>query len=211
VARCEAASSSLCFVFQSTNTIQLALRAQPEGQADNTDIITEWGKQISPETVKTIFDYPRPQMVRSSFTNLNGLWEFKATKDGEKPTFGLTLNETILVPFPVESCLSGLKDANDTNGVPPTYQHMWYRTTVSSDSFHATAGGRTLLHFGAVDWQSDVYVNGLWVGSNSGGYNSFWFDITEALSGGGDEEIFVVVYDPSSERVPPHLASPSLA
>lgn len=116
---------------------------QPEGGAANTDIITEWGKAITPESVKTVFEYPRPQMVRSSFTNLNGLWEFKASVDGEKPKFGETLNETILVPFPVESCLSGLKDMNDTNGVPPTYQHMWYRTTVAKDSFQATAGGKT--------------------------------------------------------------------
>ncbi len=174
---------------------------QPEGQANNTDIITEWGKKITPESVKTIFEYPRPQMVRSSFTNLNGLWEFKAVEAGTSTNgaFGKPLDETILIPFPVESCLSGLKDVNDTNGVPPTYQHMWYRTTVSSDQFKAVAGGRTLLHFGAVDWQTDVYVNGLWVGSNTGGYNAFSFDITEALSGsGGGEEIFVVVYDPSN-------------
>jgi beta-galactosidase/beta-glucuronidase len=155
--------------------------AQPEGQADNTDIITEWGKKITPESVKTVFEYPRPQMVRSSFTNLNGLWEFKAVEAGTSTNgaFGKTLNETILVPFPVESCLSGLRDVNDTNGVPPTYQHMWYRTTVSQDQIQGVAGGRTLLHFGAVDWQTDVYVNGLWVGSNTGGYNAFSFDITE--------------------------------
>jgi beta-galactosidase/beta-glucuronidase len=120
-------------------------------------------------------------MVRSSFTNLNGLWEFKAVEAGTSTNgaFGKTLNETILVPFPVESCLSGLRDVNDTNGVPPTYQHMWYRTTVSQDQIQGVAGGRTLLHFGAVDWQTDVYVNGLWVGSNTGGYNAFSFDITE--------------------------------
>ena len=78
--------------------------AQPEGQADNTDIITEWGKKITPESVKTVFEYPRPQMVRSSFTNLNGLWEFKAVEAGTSTNgaFGKTLNETILVPFPVE-------------------------------------------------------------------------------------------------------------
>ena len=171
---------------------------QPQGGADNTDIITQWGKKITPESVKTIFDYPRPQMVRSNFENLNGLWEFQSVTDGERPTFGVTLNETILVPFPVESCLSGLKDATDPNDVPPTYQHMWYRTTVSSERFQATAGGKTLLHFGAVDWQADVYVNGQWVGSNTGGYNGFSFDVTEALAGGGAEEIFVVVHDPSN-------------
>jgi beta-galactosidase/beta-glucuronidase len=141
-------------------------------------------------------------MVRSSFTNLNGLWQFKAVDAGTSTSgaFGKPLNDTILVPFPVESCLSGLRDVNDTNGVPPTYQHMWYRTTVPSDQFQSavTAAGRTLLHFGAVDWQTDVYVNGLWVGSNTGGYNSFSFDITKALSSGGGEEIFVVVYDPSN-------------
>ena len=149
---------------------------QPQGGADNTDIITQWGKKITPESVKTIFDYPRPQMVRSNFENLNGLWEFQAVTDGERPTFGVTLNETILVPFPVESCLSGVAP----NSSAAVVQRMWYRLTF--DAARASGGGagggaggtaggtagvgagggagRTLLHFGAVDWQASACVRG---------------------------------------------------
>ena len=147
-------------------------------------------------------------MTRPKYTNLNGLWEFQSIKDAQTPTFGKQLNETILVPFPVESCLSGLKDHNDPNDIPPTYQHMWYRTTLTSEQLaeHSAAGasGKTLLHFGAVDWKADVYVNGIWVGSHSGGYDGFNFDITEALGASSTgAEIWVTVFDPSNMGAQP--------
>lgn len=165
------------------------------------DLITKWGKEITPDSVKSSFGYPRPQMVRGggAAVSLNGLWEFQpfTPKPGQRPPFGTSLNGTILVPFPVESCLSGARNqSSSTDDVPPTYQNVWYRTTVRT-SAAALAATTTLLHFGAVDWQAVGFVNGIWVGSHEGGYDSFSFDITAALKA-GTNEIFVAVYDPSN-------------
>lgn len=74
------------------------------------DIITAWGAAVTPDNVETSFGYPRPQMTRdeaSTVLVLNGLWEFDLAKAGDAPPFGQTLSQTILVPFPLESCLSG--------------------------------------------------------------------------------------------------------
>jgi len=187
-----------------------------------TDIITQYGRAVTPDNVKDIFGYPRPQMARPRWHSLNGLWEFTAdwsdckgaaNCDGAKPPFGKTLNQTVLVPFPVESCLSGLENAT-LPGTPPTYQHMVYRTLVDGAGLLAelqeheqlrgaehAISGEVLLHFGAVDWQVQVYVNGLWVGSHEGGYDSFSFDIAAPLaehSPGTPSEILVVAHDPSN-------------
>ena len=116
-----------------------------------------------------MFGYPRPQMYRKQYhESLNGLWEFQEAKEGQAPTFGETLSEQILVPFPVESCLSGLVNKSNSLNVPPTYQHMWYRTTFDgskcSKFWTPSSKSRCILHFGAVDWQTDVFINGLWTG-----------------------------------------------
>ena len=191
-----------------------------------TDIPSVFAASITPDSVKTVFGYPRPQMTRPSYHSLNGLWEFASMQrlahlappsedppnckgapncDGARPPFGMTLNETVLVPFPVESCLSGLENASllDT---PPTYQDMFYRTLIDGQALlseqmgEGEAAGDVLLHFGAVDWAADVYVNGLWVGSHEGGYDSFSFEISDALGqgGGGLDELMVVAHDPSN-------------
>ena len=198
-----------------------------------TDIPSSFAASITPESVKTAFGYPRPQMTRPSYHSLNGLWEFAPMQrlaalapptadpsncrgapncDGARPPFGQTLNETVLVPFPVESCLSGLENAS-LPGTPPTYQDMFYRTLIDGQALLAEGAGLgaaapddgeagdVLLHFGAVDWAADVYVNGLWVGSHEGGYDAFSFEISEALgqAGGAElDELLVVVHDPSN-------------
>jgi hypothetical protein len=208
-----------------------------------TDIVTTFGATVTADNVKTIFGYPRPQMTRSSYHSLNGLWEFQPMQwlpslaapsaapanchgsrncDGARPPFGTQLNQTVLVPFPVESCLSGLENAS-LPGTPPTYQRMVYRTLIDGSAALEEAAavdnrggdgtiddGEVLLHFGAVDWQADVYINGLWVGSHEGGYDSFSFPIADALRSRkvGDEwqstdestldEILVIVHDPSN-------------
>ncbi|MBQ7117704.1 MAG: hypothetical protein IJN88_05785, partial [Clostridia bacterium] len=105
-------------------------------------------------------EYPRPQMVRDSWTNLNGMFDFAVCD--EKTEWCEEYPEQIRVPFAVESCLSGIcrrVSAKD---------RLWYRK-----SFTAKAEGRTLLHFGAVDWECTVYVNGKEVGSHTGGYCPF--------------------------------------
>jgi len=146
---------------------------------------TRWAADVKPEKVHA--EYPRPQMVREQWQNLNGLWEYAIRpKDEGRPE---KLDGQILVPFPVESALSGVMKRVDEK------QRLWYRRTF--EVLRAWNGKRTLLHFGAVDWETTVWVNGKEVGAHRGGYDPFTFDITDALTGDGPQEIVVAVWDPT--------------
>ena len=134
-------------------------------------------------------EYPRPQMVREdNWVNLNGMFDFAVTDD--KAEWCDSYEEKIRVPFAVESCLSGIcrrVSAKD---------RLWYRKSFTlPESFKDK---RTLLHFGAVDWECRVYVNKKQVGSHIGGYCPFTLDITDALVE-GENELVVWVYDPTDE------------
>jgi hypothetical protein len=154
-------------------------------------LMTRWAKDVTPD--KTLPDYPRPQMVRKDWTNLNGLWDYAiAPKADAAPA---TYAGKILVPFPVESALSGvMKMVGGDN-------RLWYRRTF--DAPKATAGGRTLLHFGAADWESTVWLNGKELGVHRGGYDPFSFDVTDALKPGGQQELVVAVWDPTNDGPQP--------
>ncbi|MCX6141654.1 MAG: hypothetical protein NTZ35_00395, partial [Ignavibacteriales bacterium] len=145
-------------------------------------LLTKWAKDVSP--TNALPEYPRPQMVRDEWMNLNGLWQYKEAKENEDPPFGDNLSGTILVPYPIESALSG---------VMKTTERLWYRRTVALPK--EWAGRKVVLHFGAVDWEARVFVNGLAVGHHRGGYDPFSFDITAALKPDGEQEIVVGVYD----------------
>src|SRR5579884_226974 len=129
-------------------------------------LMTRWGKDVTPDKVHP--DYPRPQMVREDWLNLNGLWQLAFATEGEAVPIGKSLPEQILVPFPVESALSG---------VMKRAERLWYRRTFRVPE--KWAGKRILLHFGAVDWEATVWVNGKELGKHRGGYDSFSFDITD--------------------------------
>ena len=150
----------------------------------NAPLLTKWAKDVSPENA--LPEYPRPQMVRDEWMNLNGLWQYKEAKENEELRFGEELPGTILVPYPIESALSG---------VMKTTKRLWYRRTATLPK--NWEGRRVVLHFGAVDWEARVFVNGQPVGQHRGGYDPFTFDITEALKPDGAQEIVVGVYDPS--------------
>jgi hypothetical protein len=152
---------------------------------------TRWSKDVGPNRV--LPDYPRPQMVRHDWMNLNGLWQFDTTATATAPVpEGKDLPGEILVPFPIESSLSGvMKPAN----------HIWYRRTFAIPSYWMSR--RMLLHFGAVDWETMVYVNGKPFGPHRGGYDPFSFDITDALKPGGDQELIVKVVDPTDSGAQP--------
>jgi hypothetical protein len=154
-------------------------------------LLTRWAKDISPTNV--LPEYPRPQMVRDEWRNLNGLWQFAIAGESEPPPVGKDLPEQILVPFPIESALSG---------VMKRAERLWYRRTFNVDDWLG-AGRRILLHFGAVDWETTVWVNGNQVGTHRGGYDPFTFDITDALQPGGDQEVVVGVYDPTDKHTQP--------
>lgn len=124
-----------------------------------------------------------------TYNNLNGLWEFQLGDGFNEPVpFGKTLNQTILVPFPLEACLSGAFQW-------PLYsKFLWYRLLFDAPC----TLGDTLLHFGAVDWNTTVYFNGANIGNHLGGYDAFSFDITNALKP-TNNELIVAVYDPSDD------------
>ncbi|RSM72665.1 hypothetical protein DMH04_42605 [Kibdelosporangium aridum] len=144
-------------------------------------LTTPWTHSVSPTS--TLPEYPRPQLVRADWLNLNGVWEFTSATADEQPPFGRTLPERVLVPFPIESALSGIARHED---------YMWYRRTFDVPP---AWNDRVLLHFGAVDYRATVYVNGQEVGSHQGGYGSFSFDVTDALRADGPQELIVGVED----------------
>jgi len=148
-------------------------------------LLTRWAADVSPKNVHP--EYPRPQMVRKDWQNLNGLWDYAITiKDAPQPA---SWDSQILVPFPIESALSGvMKRVYETN-------RLWYRRTFTIP--RGWKGKNVLLNFGAVDWETTVYVNGKQVGSHRGGYDGFSFDITKALKDSGEQEILVAVWDPT--------------
>jgi beta-galactosidase/beta-glucuronidase len=148
-------------------------------------IITKWGKAVTPENVWR--NYPRPQLVRPHWLNLNGLWDYAITKAAApRPT---SMDGKILVPFAVESKLSGV-----ARKVLPS-DRVWYRRSFSVPA--DWKGKRTILHFGAVDYESQIYLNGAPVGAHRGGSDPFSFDITEFLKAGSNE-LVVHVCDPTS-------------
>ncbi|GAC1550221.1 MAG: hypothetical protein NVS2B7_26280 [Herpetosiphon sp.] len=152
-------------------------------QPKASPLSTQWSAAVT--ATNALPDYPRPQMVRADWQNLNGVWQFSAAQDGQKPPFNQNLPEGVLVPFPIESGLSGIQRHDD---------RMWYRRTFTVPA--TWKGRRVLANFGAVDWEARVYINGLEVGTHRGGYDAFSFDITPQLKN-GTNEILVGVYDPT--------------
>ncbi|MGA2863578.1 MAG: sugar-binding domain-containing protein [Verrucomicrobiota bacterium] len=143
---------------------------------------TRWAKDVSPGNA--LPEYPRMQMVRQDWLNLNGLWDLKlADGTGAK----------ILVPYPVESALSGVMKHSDRL----TYRRAF---EVPKEWGHK----RVLLHFGAVDWEAKVSVNGKELGTHRGGYDGFSFDITDSLTASGPQELTVTVFDPTDAGQQPH-------
>ncbi len=149
-------------------------------------LITRWGKDLDPDDV--LQEYPRPQLVRDSYLNLNGYWQYAiTTATRDRMPAGSEWAGRILVPFSPEAPLSGVG-----RQLMPE-QALWYRRTV--DLPGGFAGERVLLHFGAVDQSCTVAVNGTPVGGHDGGYLPFTLDITDALVEGPEQEITVRVRD----------------
>lgn len=177
--------TSLLTIAAALTTVAAVAQWQPAGDK----IKTEWAEKVTPENV--LPEYPRPQMVRPEWRNLNGLWNYAIRPMGRQ--IG-AYDGQILVPFAVESSLSGVgKSLGDEN-------ELWYNRTFTVPA--KWNGGRVLLHFGAVDWKADVWVNGTKVGSHTGGFTPFAFDITEALKK-GTNELQVRVWDPTDKGFQP--------
>ena len=153
-------------------------------------IKTSWGEQLDPKNV--LPEYPRPIMERSDWKNLNGLWKYAITPKGTPAP--AAYQGDILVPFAVESSLSGVgKMINEK-------EELWYQRTFDVPS--AWRGKQILLHFGAVDWKAEVWVNDVKVGEHTGGFTPFYFDITSVLNK-GNNDLVVKVWDPSDRGEQP--------
>ncbi len=117
-------------------------------------------------------------MVRSRWQNLNGTWQFAAAQPGDTPPIGRPLNASVLVPYPIESTLSG---------VGKRIPSVWYRRTFTVPDGWQRGDQNVLLHFDAVNYKSAFYLNGQKIGEHVGGYDAFTFDITAYLKPGGNE------------------------
>ncbi|MCD8288866.1 MAG: beta-galactosidase [Prevotella sp.] len=171
--------------------ILLVLGATAQWKPVGDNIKTEWASQVDPADV--LPEYPRPIMERRDWKNLNGLWRYAVIHKGDQ--LPAMFEGEILVPFAIESSLSGVGRRVDEN------QEVVYTRTFDVPA--AWKGKQVLLHFGAVDWKADVWVNGVKVGVHTGGYTPFTFDITAALSAKGSNRLTVKVWDPTDKGTQP--------
>jgi beta-galactosidase/beta-glucuronidase len=163
----------------------------PEWSPVYGKIMTRWASEVRPDAVHQ--EYPRPQMERAEWLNLNGLWEY-AIRPAAEPE-PESYDGSILVPFPVESALSGVQKPVGKDN------RLWYRRAFRTPKTWKKK--RILLNFEAVDWETRVWVNGEEAGSHRGGYDPFAFDITDHLKRRGDQVIVVSVWDPVNEGTQP--------
>lgn len=168
-----------------------AIESSAQWKPVGEKIKTEWASQIVPSNV--LPEYPRPIMQRGEWKNLNGLWNYAIVDKGARvPT---EFEGNILVPFAVESSLSGVgKRINE-------HQELIYQRSFEVPS--GWKGKQVLLHFGAVDWKTDVWVNDVKVGSHTGGFTPFSLDITAALAAKGNNQLLVKVWDPTDKGPQP--------
>ena len=149
-------------------------------------IKTVWAEKIDPNNV--LPEYPRPIMERDKWQNLNGLWDYAILPMGQQEP--QTFDGKILVPFAVESSLSGVQKELGKE------KELWYRRTFTIPSDWKSKN--VILHFGAVDWKAEVYLNNIKIGSHTGGYTPFCLDVTPFLTS-GNQKLVVKVWDPTSD------------
>ena len=159
-------------------------------QLQYAPIYTGWAQLV--DTNNPLPEYPRPQMIRTNWLNLNGIWQFQAGATNDPVPTNQTLSGDILVPYPMESALSGVAEYHPWS---------WYRRTFVVPT--AWSGQHILLHLDAVDWQSQVFINGQSVGTHKGGYDPITYDITPYLTGSGPQELIVQVYSPEDSGSQP--------
>ena len=149
--------------------IQFTAAAQQSWQIVPGKIATPWAEKVNPSN--PLPEYPRPQMVRADWTNLNGLWQYAIVPSSVQAA-PQTMQGNILVPFAVESALSGVGKTVGKDSA------IWYKKEITTPM---QKGKTLLLHFGAVDWLCDVFVNGKEVGTHQGGYDPFTHLISPML------------------------------
>ncbi|MBQ4229565.1 MAG: glycoside hydrolase family 2 [Bacteroidaceae bacterium] len=190
-------SCSMIAVVAAMLTFAGSTSAQSVWTKQMAPVMTVWGEQLTEDNAWQ--EYPRPSMKREDWMNLNGVWRYfkRSTINYDYQRSASAFSKAILVPFPVESALSGIMDKNYSTNRKAT--HMYRRTFTLPESF---SGKNILLHFGAVDWRCYVYVNGQLVGTHDGGSAPFSFDITPFLQEGAEQELQVAVWDPTNGGQP---------
>jgi hypothetical protein len=181
---------SMCIAMSMAATALAAPDQEKTWSGKQAPLATPWTAEVSPGNA--LPEYPRPQLARPSlehpqWMSLNGLWQYAADDGRGKPPFGQALKEQVLVPYPIESVLSGVQKHAD---------YMFYRRTVEIPAAFIANGQHVRLNFGAVSHAATVYVNGTQVAQHTGGYTSFGADITKALRPKGPQEIVVAVHAP---------------
>lgn len=176
----------LAFLFCS-----IAICTFAQWQPAGNKIKTKWAETIDVNQV--LPEYPRPLLERKDWQNLNGLWDYAILPAGqaEPPTY----DGNILVPFAVESSLSGVQKRISEK------QELWYKRNFTVPT--AWKSKKVLLHFGAVDWRTEVWLNDIKIGSHQGGYTPFSFDITAFLNKTGQQKLVVKVWDPADKGFQP--------
>ena len=178
--------SKLTLLLTVLATTSLFAQWQPAGDK----IKTKWAAQIDVNNV--LPEYPRPIMERADWQNLNGLWDYAILPVGKQAPS--SFDGKILVPFAVESSLSGVQKRLGKDN------ELWYQRDFTVPA--KWKNDKVLLHFGAVDWRADVWVNDVKVGQHTGGYTPFSFDITAALKNGANK-LVVRVWDSTDEGFQP--------
>lgn len=180
---------AIAVVLAATLSESFSQQWKPAGEK----VLTSWGEKL--DATRPHPEYPRPQLVRkNNWQNLNGLWKYAITAKDQKEIPN-TWEGNILVPFAVESALSGVgKEVGKDKA-------LWYNNEISLDL--KVDKNNAILHFGAVDWQCDLYVNGKLVGRHEGGFNPFSFDVTSFLKKGKKQNIALRVWDPTSDGPQP--------
>ncbi len=173
----------ICSLFISILFIQLLSSQESGWKIAGNKITTRWSADVNP--LNPLPEYPRPQMVRDTWKSLNGLWEYAIISSSEP--MPKIFQGKILVPFAVESALSGVGKNVGPDNV------LWYRTKFTIPSTFRKKN--ILLHFEAVDWSAEVYLNGVKIGAHQGGYDPFTFDITSSING-SEQLLELEVYDP---------------
>ncbi|MBL1409280.1 glycoside hydrolase family 2 protein [Sphingobacterium faecale] len=159
----------------------------------DSHILTSWGENLSSD--KPHPEYPRPQLIRTNnWQNLNGLWKYaiRSVKSVEIPS---QWDGNILVPFAIESALSGVGLEVGKDNV------LWYNNSILLNKL--VNKNKVLLHFGAVDWQCDVFINNKLVGRHEGGFDPFSMDISAFLNKGNKQDITIRVWDPTDDGPQP--------
>jgi len=172
-----------CFLMTCTTLI-----AQWKPAGDK--IKTEWATKLNPKNI--LSEYPRPIMTRQDWQNLNGLWDYAITDAGM--AIPQQFDGKILVPYPVESSLSGVMKSVGAD------KDLWYQNTFELPAIWK--GKDILLHFGAVDWKTEIWINNIKIGSHTGGYTPFSFNITPFLNKAA-QKITVKVWDPTEDGPQP--------